>query len=115
MPGVIMDITMTDSPDVIVDTQTVVKIQRPSMYRVVLLNDDFTPMNFVVKILEEIFHKDHEESLAIMLEVHHFGRGIAGIYSKEIAETKVEETMALAELNEYPLKVIAEPETTGDT
>lgn len=105
-----MDIVMTDDPGVVVEPKTVVKVQRPKMYKVVLLNDDFTPMNFVIQLLQEVFGKDHEESLAIMLEVHHFGRGIAGVYSKEIAETKVEETMALANLNEYPLRVIAEPD-----
>lgn len=110
-----MDIAVTDDPGVVVDTKTVVKIQRPKMYKVILLNDDFTPMNFVVKILEEIFFKDHEESLAIMLEVHHYGRSIAGVYSKEIAETKVEETNSIAELNGYPLKVIAESDGSDNS
>jgi len=112
---VVMDIVMTGDPGVVADTKTVVKVQRPTMYKVVFLNDDFTPMNFVVKILEEVFFRDYEESLAIMLEVHHNGRGIAGVYSKEIAETKVEETNEIAALNGYPLKVIAEPDEQNNS
>jgi len=112
--GGIMDIVMTEDPGVVADTQTTVKVQRPTMYKVVFLNDDFTPMNFVTQVLEEVFLKDHDEALAIMLEVHHLQRGIAGVYTKEIAETKVDEAMALASLNEYPLKVIAEPDSSGD-
>ncbi len=110
-----MDILMTDDPGVVADAKTVVKVKRPKMYKVVFLNDDYTPMNFVVRLLEEVFFKDHEESLAIMLEVHHYGRGIAGVYSKEIAETKVEETKNLAELNGYPLIAIAEPDGSDNS
>ena len=101
-----------NGPGTGVITKVKPRTKKPAMYKVVLLNDDFTPMNFVVKIWEEVFHKDHEESLAIMLEVHHFGRGIAGIYSKEIADTKVDEAMNLAALNEFPLRVIAEPDSS---
>lgn len=109
-----MDIVLTD---IVADTetQTVTKIKRPQNYHVVFLNDDFTPMNFVVKILEEFFHRSREESLAIMLEVHHYGKGIAGTYNKEIAEQKSQEANEIADLNNYPLKTKTMPAGDGDS
>ena len=103
--------------DTIADTETkvVTKIKRPQMYNVVLLNDDFTPMDFVVRVLEEIFFRNHEDSLAIMLEVHHYGKGIAGTYTKDVAETKAEDTNNIATFNEYPLTVTLEPAGEDDS
>ncbi len=91
------------------ETKTVTKVKRPQMYNVVFLNDDFTPMDFVVEVLQTIFFKNVEESAAIMLEVHHYARGIAGIYTREIAEAKVQDTSTLAAHHRHPLKVISEP------
>ena len=108
--GLDMDITMTDTvDDTAIITKTVTKIKRPQLYNIVFLNDDFTPMDFVVKVLEEIFLRTREESLAVMLEVHHLGRGIAGTYSREIAEEKLADTLNVAKINEFPLEAILEP------
>lgn len=91
--------------DVLGDTETAikVKVQKPKKYAVYFHNDDFTPMDFVVHVLEKYFQKDADESMAIMLEVHHNEKAIVGVYSKEVADQKVYETMQAAELNGYPL------------
>ena len=65
------------------------KVKRPRMFRVVLHNDDYTPMDFVVRLLETVFHRTEAEATAVMLHVHHHGQGVAGVYTHEIAETKV--------------------------
>lgn len=80
------------------------KIKEPSMYKVLLHNDDYTTMDFVVEVLIFIFHKTHEEATRIMLNVHEKGVGVCGIYTFEIAETKVETVHRLAQENEFPLK-----------
>lgn len=80
------------------------EIKEPSLYQVILLNDHYTSMEFVVFILESIFNKSGAEAEQIMLAVHHQGSGIAGIYLKEIAETKITEVHSLAEKNEFPLR-----------
>ncbi len=80
------------------------KLQEPPFYKVLLHNDDYTTMDFVVMILEMIFGKSTEEATAIMLNVHHQGCGVAGIYTREIGETKVAEVHQLARQNEYPLR-----------
>lgn len=79
------------------------KLKRPSMYRVVLLNDDYTPMEFVVQILEEIFSLDRTTATRIMLEVHTKGRGTAGVYTYEIAETRVAQVNGFARQHQHPL------------
>ncbi|CAK8713008.1 ATP-dependent Clp protease adapter ClpS [Desulfobulbus sp. F1] len=81
-----------------------IKLQEPPQYKVLLHNDDYTTMDFVVMILELIFSKNTAEATAIMLSVHHQGRGVAGIYTREIGETKVAEVHQLARKNQYPLK-----------
>lgn len=86
------------------------KVKRPSMYRVVLLNDDYTPMEFVVKVLENIYHKRNEDAVKIMLEVHNKGAGQCGVYTHEVAETKVDQTLYLAQQHEYPLQCVMEKE-----
>lgn len=83
-------------------------VKRPSQYRVLLLNDDFTPMDFVVHVLERFFKKSREEATEIMLEVHNRGVGIAGVYTHEVAETKVDQVMAYAHRNQYPLQCTME-------
>ena len=82
--------------------------EKPGKFAVVLHNDDFTPMEFVVYALQEVFHHPHERAEQIMLNVHKEGLGVAGIYRLEIAETKAYETAELAKENQYPLKITIE-------
>ena len=84
-------------------TQTKPKTQKPSMYRVLLLNDDYTPMEFVVDVLEKFFSLDRPNATRIMLEVHTKGKGICGVYTYEIAETKVAQVTTYARDNQHPL------------
>lgn len=86
------------------DTQT----RRPPLYQVLLLNDDFTPMEFVILVLEQIFRMDHERATRIMLEVHNEGRGICGIYTRDIAASKVEQVTNLAREHQHPLVCVME-------
>ncbi len=79
------------------------KVKRPPMYRVVLLNDDFTPMDFVVDVLENIFGKDRTHAVRIMLEVHTKGKGVCGVYTFEIAETKVAQVNGYSRQHQHPL------------
>jgi ATP-dependent Clp protease adaptor protein ClpS len=80
----------------------------PPFYQVIMLNDDFTPMDFVVRILIEVFDKTEDESVQIMLAIHHHGRGICGQYIRDVAETKVAKVKTLAQQEEHPLKCIME-------
>lgn len=84
-------------------------VKEPSMYKVVLLNDHYTPMEFVVLVLEQIFQKNLSEAKQIMLNVHTHGSGLAGIYTKEIAETKVVQVTQVSRHNEHPLRCTMEP------
>ncbi|MEM8636017.1 MAG: ATP-dependent Clp protease adapter ClpS, partial [Pseudomonadota bacterium] len=84
-------------------TKTRIKTKKPSLYRVVIMNDDYTPMEFVVFVLERIFGKNHEDAYKIMLHVHNHGLGVCGIYTYEVAETKVAQVRDLARRNEHPL------------
>lgn len=90
------------------------KTQRPRMYRVLLHNDDYTPMEFVVQLLQTVFHKGEAEATAIMLQVHNHGIGVAGVYTHEIAETKVAQVHMLARQQECPLMASMEPEEDPD-
>ena len=94
----------------IVVTETKTKTKKPSMYKVLLLNDDYTPMEFVVHILERVFHKSHEEATQIMLHVHQKGIGVCGVYTYEIAETKVSQVVDIARRNQHPLQCTMEKE-----
>lgn len=87
-----------------------VKTKKPSMYKVLLLNDDFTPMEFVVYVLERVFRKNRNEATDIMLKVHTDGVGVAGVFTYEIAETKVDQVMTLARKHEHPLQCTMEKE-----
>ncbi len=84
------------------------EVLEPSLYHVILLNDDFTSMEFVIQALQQVFHKPLPEATKIMLEVHKKGRGIAGTYIRDIARTKAERVMHLAFKENYPLKCILE-------
>lgn len=86
------------------------KTKKPSMYKVLLLNDDYTPMEFVVHILERFFSKNRQEATDIMLHVHRRGVGICGIFTYEVAETKVAQVMDFARANEQPLQCTMEKE-----
>ena len=87
------------------------QLQRPRMWRVLLHNDDYTTQDFVVWVLESIFQKPHAEAFAIMLSVHRSGLGVAGVFTRDVAETKVKATERLAEEHEFPLLATMEPET----
>lgn len=86
------------------------EVKEPSFYKVLLINDDFTPMDYVTHVLQKFFSKSPEEAKKIMLDVHTSGHGIAGIYSFEVAETKVFLTNNLSKQNKYPLKCTMEKE-----
>ena len=87
-----------------------IKEKKPKLYKVILLNDDYTPMEYVVKLLKSIFRKSESEAINIMLMVHKKGSGVCGIFTKEIAETKVFMVMKMAKNDQHPLKCIMEPE-----
>lgn len=87
-----------------------IKLKYPQKYKVYLLNDDFTTMDFVVEILMEIFRKNREEAENIMLEIHKKDKGLCGVYTHEIAETKVMQVHRRADENGYPLKAVMEEE-----
>jgi ATP-dependent Clp protease adaptor protein ClpS len=93
-----------------VKTRAKPKPKKPSLYRVLLLNDDYTPMEFVVLVLEHFFNKSREEATRIMLHVHNYGVGVCGLYPIEVAETKVAQVMDLARRNEHPLQCTKERE-----
>lgn len=94
--------------DVVVETEK--KLKRPSLYKVLLHNDDYTTKEFVVHILESVFNKESTEAVQIMLHVHRNGIGVAGVYTYEVAETKVKTVESLAREYEYPLKCSIEEE-----
>ena len=83
---------------------------RPPFYKVMLLNDDFTPMDFVVQILKQVFHKDHNDAIRVMLEVHNNGAGICGVFTRDVAETKVDQVVTVSRKNEHPLQCVMEKE-----
>ena len=89
-------------------TQTKPKTQKPSMYRVLLLNDDYTPMEFVVYVLEQFFNKSREDATRIMLHVHQHGVGVCGVFTYEVAETKVAQVVDTARRHQHPLQCTME-------
>ncbi len=99
--------------DVAPGTATQRRLKRPRLYKVILLNDDYTTMEFVVLVLEHVFHHGESTSRAIMLNIHQTGAGIAGVYTYEVAETKVQQVLELAQQNEYPLQCTMEPDDDG--
>ena len=91
-------------------TRTRPKTKRPHLYKVLLLNDDYTPMEFVVHVLERFFNKGREEATRIMLHVHHNGVGMCGVFTYEVAETKVTHVMDFARKHQHPLQCVMEKE-----
>jgi ATP-dependent Clp protease adaptor protein ClpS len=98
----------SNGPGTAVITKTKPQVKKPSFYRVLLLNDDYTPMEFVVHVLERFFNKDREAATRIMLHVHHHGIGECGIYTYEVAETKVTQVMDFARKHQHPLQCVME-------
>lgn len=95
-------------PGTTVVTKTRPKAKRPSLYRVLILNDDYTPMEFVVHVLEQFFSKDHDSAYRIMMHVHQHGAGECGVYTHEVAETKVTQVMDFARKHQHPLQCVME-------
>ena len=95
-------------PGTAVITKTKPQTKRPSLYRVLILNDDYTPMEFVVHVLERFFNKDREAATRIMLHVHNHGIGECGVYTYEVAETKVTQVMDFARKHQHPLQCVME-------
>jgi ATP-dependent Clp protease adaptor protein ClpS len=99
-----------DQPKGEVVTKTRTKTQRPSLYKVLLLNDDYTPMEFVIHVLERFFAKSREDATRIMLHVHQNGVGICGVFTFEVAETKVTQVVEFARQHQHPLQCTMEKE-----
>jgi ATP-dependent Clp protease adaptor protein ClpS len=91
-------------------TKTRPKTKKPSLYKVLLLNDDYTPMEFVILVLEKFFSKNHDEAARIMMHVHQKGVGVCGVFTYEVAETKVTQVMDFARQNGHPLQCTMEKE-----
>jgi ATP-dependent Clp protease adaptor protein ClpS len=104
------DISRRDGPATGVVVKSKPKTKKPSMYKVLLLNDDYTPMEFVVHVLERFFSKNREEATRIMLHVHRRGVGVCGVYTYEVAETKVTQVIDFARRHEHPLQCTLEKE-----
>jgi ATP-dependent Clp protease adaptor protein ClpS len=104
--------SMGDSPfkEQLLVLEPRLKVKRPPFYKVVMLNDDFTPMDFVVEMLTSVFRHTHEDAVNLMLQVHQQGSAVVGIYTRDIAETKVEIVINMAKTNEYPLQCVMEKE-----
>jgi ATP-dependent Clp protease adaptor protein ClpS len=91
-------------------TKTAKKVEKPPLYKVLLHNDDYTTMEFVVSVLQAVFHHDKQQAERIMLHIHHRGVGVAGTYPWEVAEAKAEKAMGLARASDFPLLCTVEPE-----
>lgn len=85
-----------------------VRTTPPPMYKVLLLNDDFTPMEFVVEVLQQLFHMNREKATQVMLQVHTQGHGVCGVYTKDVAATKVEQVSQFAKAHQHPLQCVME-------
>ncbi|KCV63694.1 ATP-dependent Clp protease adaptor protein ClpS [Bordetella bronchiseptica 99-R-0433] len=99
---------MDTQHDVVVEKQPA-RTAPPPMYQVVLLNDDYTPMEFVVKVLQKFFGKNNEDATRIMLQVHHEGRGVCGVYPRDLAATRISQVSQYARARQHPLQCIMEP------
>ena len=97
-----------DGGSVVLERRTQ-KVKPPQMYEVVMLNDDYTPMEFVVVVIQEFFGKDLEAATRIMLMIHLDGKGVCGVYSKDVAATKVDQVLEAARKSGHPLQCVAEP------
>jgi ATP-dependent Clp protease adaptor protein ClpS len=101
-------VSPADGEGSVVAERQAARVKPPPVYQVVMLNDDFTPMEFVVMVLQEYFHRDIETATQIMLKIHHEGRGICGVYTRDVAATKVEIVQAAARRSGHPLQCIME-------
>ena len=108
MSGTDKDQDQTPSTGIVVETKP--KTKKPSMYKVLMLNDDYTPMEFVVHVLERFFGKRREEATRIMLHVHRRGVGLCGVFTYEVAETKVTQVVDYARKHQHPLQCTLEKE-----
>jgi ATP-dependent Clp protease adaptor protein ClpS len=97
-------------PGVVTQTRPKEKLKRPTLYRVLLHNDDYTTMEFVVWVLQTVFHHDERTATGIMLHIHKNGLGVAGVYPHDLAETRAARTESLARTHEFPLRCTLEPE-----
>jgi ATP-dependent Clp protease adaptor protein ClpS len=98
-----------DDGDSVVLERRTLRTKPPQMYQVLMLNDDYTPMEFVVQVLQEFFGKDRETATQIMLKIHLDGKGVCGVYSKDVAATKVDQVLDAAHQSGHPLQCVAEP------
>ena len=85
-------------------TKEKVKLEKPNMYAVIMLNDDYTPMEFVIYVLQSVFKKNYEDAKTIMLTIHNEGKGICGVFPLDIAETKANQVIEFARINQHPLE-----------
>jgi ATP-dependent Clp protease adaptor protein ClpS len=108
-PGVPVVRPKDDDGDSVVAERKLQRTKPPQMYQVVMLNDDYTPMEFVVVVIQEFFNKDRETATQIMLKIHLDGKGICGVYSRDIAATKVEQVQEAARQAGHPLQCLSEP------
>ncbi len=99
----------TDS-GVVTETRTDKQVKKPHLYKVLMHNDDYTTREFVVDVLCTVFHKSEPDAIRVMLHVHHTGVGVAGLYTREVAETKIKTVEQLARQEEFPLRLTMEPE-----
>ncbi len=100
---------MPDGGESVVLERRSQKIEPPQMYQVAMLNDDYTPMEFVVMVIQEFFGKDRESATQIMLKIHLDGKGICGVYSRDVAATKVDQVLDAAKQAGHPLQCVSEP------
>lgn len=98
------------SNDELVVQEAKPRLQKPPLYKVILLNDDYTPMEFVVMVLQRFFKKNREEATRIMLHVHQKGIGVCGVFTRELAETKVRQVTIFSNENQHPLQCTMEPD-----
>lgn len=101
---------LDDDGQVVTEAEREVATQKPRMFRVLIHNDDYTTRDFVVDVLVSIFHKSESAAVEVMLHVHRNGSGVAGVYTREVSEMKVQQTMDLARAHEFPLQLTMEPE-----
>lgn len=103
-----MSSTLDTQRDLVVEKEAA-RTAPPPMYQVLLLNDDYTPMEFVVKVLQKFFGKNQEDATRIMLQVHHEGRGVCGVYPRDIAATRISQVAQYARERQHPLQCVMEP------
>ena len=100
---------LPEGDDTVVVERRTQRVEPPRLYQVLMLNDDFTPMEFVVAVIQEFFSKDRETATQIMLKIHLDGKGVCGVYSRDVASTKVDQVMDAAREAGHPLQCVSEP------